>query len=61
MYIGKVVILAVDYVCVFLSMTKAMLKEMLPIVDKSVIQYIVECCKAALENLNYRRSWQAGY
>jgi UTP--glucose-1-phosphate uridylyltransferase len=42
MGIQKAIILAAGYGTRFLPMTKAMPKEMLPVVDKPVIQYVVE-------------------
>ncbi len=45
--IRKVVIPAAGFGTRFLPQTKAMPKEMLPIVDKPVIQYVVEECVAS--------------
>ncbi len=45
--ITKAVILAAGYGTRFLPVTKAMPKEMLPVVDKPVIQYVVEDAVAA--------------
>lgn len=45
--IRKAIILAAGYGTRFLPMTKAMPKEMLPVVDKPVIQYVVEDALAA--------------
>lgn len=50
--INKVVIPAAGFGTRFLPQTKAMPKEMLPIVDKPVIQYVVEeAVKSAIENV----------
>jgi UTP--glucose-1-phosphate uridylyltransferase len=47
MHIAKAIILAAGYGTRFLPATKAMPKEMLPVVDKPVIQYVVEDAVAA--------------
>ena len=50
--IRKAVIPAAGYGTRFLPVTKAIPKEMIPIVDKPVIQYIVEASAAAWQNIN---------
>ncbi len=47
MAVYKAIILAAGYGTRFLPMTKATPKEMLPVVDKPVIQYVVEDAVAA--------------
>src|SRR3712207_2637766 len=47
MKVKKAIILAAGFGTRFLPATKAQPKEMLPIVDKPVIQYIVEDCVAS--------------
>ena len=56
--IRKAVIPAAGFGTRFLPETKAMPKEMLPIVDKPTIQYIVEEIKADPDHF---RSRQEGY
>lgn len=52
MKINKVVIPAAGFGTRFLPQTKAMPKEMLPVVDKPVIQYVVEeAVEAGIENI----------
>lgn len=52
MKISKVVIPAAGFGTRFLPQTKAMPKEMLPLVDKPVIQYVVEeAVKSGIENI----------
>jgi len=50
--ISKVVIPAAGFGTRFLPQTKAMPKEMLPVVDKPVIQYVVEeACASGIKNI----------
>lgn len=56
--IRKVVIPAAGFGTRFLPATKAMPKEMLPIVDKPIIQYVVEECVAAgIEDIIIVTGW----
>src|SRR4030042_690518 len=57
--ISKVVIPAAGFGTRFLPQTKAMPKEMLPIVDKPIIQYVVEECVASgIEDIVIVTNWQ---
>jgi len=57
--IRKAVIPAAGFGTRFLPQTKAMPKEMLPIVDKPIIQYVVEECVASgIEDIVIVTSWQ---
>jgi UTP--glucose-1-phosphate uridylyltransferase len=59
MRVRKAIIPAAGYGTRFLPATKAMPKEMLPIVDKPVIQYVVEECVAAgIEDIIIVTGWQ---
>ncbi len=52
MKIRKAVILAAGFGTRFLPATKAMPKEMMPVIDKPVIQYVVEeCVQSGLEDI----------
>ncbi|MBM3205608.1 UTP--glucose-1-phosphate uridylyltransferase, partial [Candidatus Shapirobacteria bacterium] len=55
----KAVIPAAGFGTRFLPQTKAMPKEMLPIVDKPIIQYVVEECAASgIEDIVMVTNWQ---
>jgi len=57
--IRKAVIPAAGFGTRFLPQTKAMPKEMLPIVDKPIIQYVVEECVASgIEDIIIVTNWQ---
>lgn len=57
--IRKAVIPAAGFGTRFLPQTKAMPKEMLPIVDKPIIQYVVEECVASgIEDIIMVTNWQ---
>ncbi len=57
--IRKAVIPAAGFGTRFLPQTKAMPKEMLPIVDKPIIQYVVEECVASgIEDVIMVTNWQ---
>ncbi len=57
--IRKAVIPAAGFGTRFLPQTKAMPKEMLPIVDKPIIQYVVEECVASgIEDIVMITNWQ---
>lgn len=57
--IRKAVIPAAGFGTRFLPQTKAMPKEMLPIVDKPIIQYVVEeCVQSGIEDVIIVTSWQ---
>jgi len=57
--IRKAVIPAAGFGTRFLPQTKAMPKEMLPIVDKPIIQYVVEECVASgIEDIIMITNWQ---
>jgi len=57
--IRKAVIPAAGFGTRFLPQTKAMPKEMLPIVDKPIIQYVVEECVASgIEDIVMVTNWQ---
>ncbi len=57
--IRKAVIPAAGFGTRFLPQTKAMPKEMLPIVDKPIIQYVVEECVASgIEDIVLVTNWQ---
>ena len=57
--IHKAVIPAAGFGTRFLPQTKAMPKEMLPIVDKPIIQYVVEECVASgIEDIVMITNWQ---
>lgn len=57
--ICKAVIPAAGFGTRFLPQTKAMPKEMLPIVDKPIIQYVVEECVASgIEDIVMITNWQ---
>ena len=59
MEIKKVVIPAAGWGTRFLPATKAMPKEMLPVVDKPVIQYVVEeAIAAGIDNIILITGWQ---
>jgi UTP--glucose-1-phosphate uridylyltransferase len=57
--IRKAVIPAAGFGTRFLPQTKAMPKEMLPVVDKPIIQYVVEECVASgIEDIVMVTNWQ---
>lgn len=62
--IRKAVIPAAGYGTRFLPATKSIPKEMIPIVDKPVIQYVVEeAIQSGIEEIliDHHWSWETGY